>query len=186
MTSEVKTRTQWVQEGMADTAQQELAVHQQPYTELFLKDYDWGPIPFRSHELSGYRWRHVIKPGVNETGLHPFGHAILIAPDESELSEIILLPEDQREKALMNTTIGTIVEIGPSAWMDEPVPRALPGAKVVFSKFSGAIVVGKDGKPYRVVNSDDVYCGRESDWPKRKVLEAPRVERREKKEMDRE
>lgn len=184
MTSEVKTKTQWVQEAMADAVQHDLAVHSQPHAETFLKDFNWGPVPFRSYELTGYRWRHAIKPGVNETGLHPLGHAVLIAPDEGQLSDIIALPEEQRDKELMNMTIGKIVEVGPSAWMDEPVPRAFPGEMVCISKFAGAIVVGKDGKPYRMVNADDVYCRRDSDWPKRKVLEAPRVERREKKENE--
>ena len=45
------------------------------------------------------------KPGDNETGLHPLGHAILIAPDEGQLSSIIELPQDQKEKELMNMTI---------------------------------------------------------------------------------
>jgi hypothetical protein len=167
---------------MANAAQHDLAVHSQPGAEVFLKDYNWGPAPFRSYELTGYRWRHMIKPGVNETGLYPLGHAILIAPDESQLSDIIALPEGERDKELMNMTVGKIVEVGPSAWMDEPVPRAFPGEMVYISKFAGAIVVGKDGRPYRMVNADDVYCRRDADWPKRKVLEAPRVERREKKE----
>lgn len=183
MTSQVKEKTQWVQEAMADVHEQQLAprpVH--PLDPVFLKDPDWGGVPFRSVELAGYRWRHVIKPGVNETGLHPLGHAILIAPDEGQLSSIIELPQDQKEKELMNMTIGKIVEVGPSAWMDEPVPRAFPGEMVCISKFAGAIVVGKDGKPYRMVNADDVYCRRDADWPKPAVLEAPRPERREKKE----
>jgi co-chaperonin GroES (HSP10) len=182
MTSEVKERIQWVQEAIADTAQHDLAVHSQPGSEVFLKDYNWGPVPFRSYELAGYRWRHMIKPSVNETGLYPLGHAVLIAPEASEYETIIALPEGERDKALMNSIIGKIVEIGPSAWMDEPTPRAFPGEMVCISKFAGAIVVGKDGKPYRMVNADDVYCRRDSDWPKRQVLEAPRVERRGKKE----
>lgn len=184
MTSEVKTKVQWAQEAMGDAAQQQLAVHNQPHAEVFLKDFNWGPVPFRSYELTGYRWRHAIKPGPNETGLHPLGHAILIAPDESQLSTIIALPEGERDKELMNMTIGKIVEVGPSAWMDEPMPRAFPGDMVNISKFSGAILVGKDGKPYRMVNADDVYCRRDADWPERKVLEAPtRPARPEKKEM---
>lgn len=184
MTSEVKERLQWVQEGMADAADHALAVHEQPYAEVFLKDYDWGARTHRSYELTGYRWRHTIRPGPNETGLHPLGHAVLVEPDESQLSSIIALPQEQKEKELMNMTIGRLVEIGPSAWMDEPAPRAFPGEMVVISKFAGAVVVGKDGKPYRMVNADDVYCRRDPDWPKPKVLEAPRVERREKKERD--
>lgn len=190
MTTPVREKVQWDLEVTHD----ERAVNQalepvrttvQEFEDAqFKKDYNWGRIPFRSIPLEGFRWRHAIKPGVNETGLHPLGHAILIQPDASQLSSIIQLPEDQRNKELMNMTIGKIVEIGPSAWMDEPVPRAFPGEMVVISKFAGAIVVGKDGMPYRMVNADDVYCRRDSDWPKREVLEAPpRVERREKKEM---
>jgi hypothetical protein len=180
MTSEVKEETQWVREAMADVVEQQLTTR--PPDPVLLRDSEWGPVPFRSYELTGYRWRHAIKPGVNDTGLHPLGHAVLIAPDESQLSSIIALPEEQREKELMNMTIGKIVEIGPSAWMDEPAPRAFPGEMVVISKFAGAVLVGRDGKPYRMVNADDVYCSRDSDWPKREALDAPRALRREKKE----
>lgn len=187
MTSELKEKVQWVQEAMAEAhaVQLENPINNKAVSDaLFLRDYDWGSRKSVSMELSGYRWRHAVKPGPNETGLHPLGHAVLVAPDESQLSSIITLPEDQRDKELMNMTIGKIVEVGPSAWMDEPVPRAFPGEMVVISKFAGAIVVGKDGKPYRMVNSDDVYCRRDSDWPERKTLEIPRVERREKKERE--
>jgi len=167
---------------MAEVVGQDLAVHTQHHlAPLFEKNAEWGPVPFRTTSLEGYRWRHFLKPGVNETGLHPLGHAVLIAPDESQLSSIIALPEGERDRELMNMTIGKIVEVGPSVWMDEPVPRAFPGEMVVISKFAGAIVVGKDGKPYRMINADDVYCRRDVDWPERKVLESPRVERREKK-----
>ena len=61
MTSQVKEKTQWVQEAMAEAAQHDLAVHAQPYAEVFLKDYNWGSVPFRSYELTGYRWRHVVE-----------------------------------------------------------------------------------------------------------------------------
>lgn len=180
MTSEVKTKTQWVQEAMADA-------HQHALAPLFEKDAEWGRVPFRSMQLEGYRWRHALKPGPNETALHPLGHAVLVRPDSSEFDGRINIPEAELEKLLMNQTIGWIVEVGPSAWMDEPVPRAFPGECVVISKFAGAIVTGKDGKPYRMVNADDVYCRRDAEeFPVRKVLEAPRVERREKKENENE
>lgn len=185
MTSELKSRTQWAQEGMAEAAGQALAVHTpHPLAPVLHEDSYWGAVPYRSVVLEGYRWRHAIRPGLNETGLHPLGHAVLVAPDESQLSSIIALPEAERDRELMNMTIGKIVEVGPSVWMDEPIPRAFPGDMVVISKFSGAIVVGKDGKPYRMINADDVYCRRDSDWPERKVLEPPRTDRREKKGED--
>lgn len=52
-----------------------------------------------------------------------------------------------------------VIETGPSAWHDEPSPRAVAGDIVLVTKFAGFMAVGpKDGKPYRLVNDRDIFC----------------------------
>ena len=181
MKTEMKEKVLQVQEGMAEA-------HQHALKPLFERNSDWGPVPYRSLPLEGTKWRHFFKPSENSTGLHALGHAVLIEPDMSEFEgSLIELPAEELDKIMMNQTVGKIVEIGPSAWMDEPVPRAFPGELVIISKFAGAVVVGRDGRPYRMVNADDVYCRREGQWPNRLVSSKPAVlPRREKKEREHE
>lgn len=97
---------------------------------------------------------------VNKSGLHPLGVAVLVEPYEPEAkSSMIVMPATVQERSLMVETRGVVIEVGPWAWHDEPAPRAKPGDKVIFSKFTGAIMQGtKDGKTYRMLNDRDIYC----------------------------
>ncbi len=54
---------------------------------------------------------------------------------------------------------GTVIELGPFCWNDEPEPRAQVGDVVMIAKMSGALVKGpKDDKQYRIVNDRDVFA----------------------------
>lgn len=96
----------------------------------------------------------------NESGLKPLGHAVLIQPYEPEMKKgLIVMPETVKERSAMVETRAVVIEVGPAAWDDEPAPRAVPGDKVLISKFAGAMATGtRDGKPYRLVNDRDIYC----------------------------
>lgn len=96
----------------------------------------------------------------NKSGLHPCGQAVLVEPYEPEVSKsVIVIPPSADERAKMMETRATVIEIGPSAWHDEPHPRAKPGDKVLIGKLHGVIAVGiKDGKTYRIINGKDIYC----------------------------
>ncbi len=57
-----------------------------------------------------------------------------------------------------------MVEAGPLAWSAEPQPRALPGEKLLFSKWAGYALKGPaDGQDYRVVNDADIFMVIESE-----------------------
>lgn len=96
----------------------------------------------------------------NPSGLRPLGHAVLVEPYETQRKDSrIALPDNVKERTLMVETRATVVEVGPAAWSDEPVPRARPGDKVLIAKFSGHMATGtSDGKVYRLVNDRDIFC----------------------------
>jgi len=96
----------------------------------------------------------------NESGLRPVGVAVLVQPYEPEIKKgLIVMPETVQERSAMVETRAVVIEVGPAAWADEPAPRAIPGDKVLISKFAGAMAKGtKDGKAYRLVNDRDIYC----------------------------
>lgn len=102
-----------------------------------------------------------VSTKMNTSGLHPKGRAVLVEPVETELaSTTIIIPETARERAMMVEVHAVVVEVGPEAWKEERVPRAVSGDKVLVSKWCGHITQGpRDGKLYRLVNAEDIFCG---------------------------
>jgi len=102
---------------------------------------------------------------MNKSGLKPLGRAVLVEPYEPEVKKsVIHIPDTVKERTQMVETRAIVVDIGPSAWYDEPAPRASAGDKVMVSKFAGVMVKGTaDGKMYRLVNDLDLFCRIEVD-----------------------
>lgn len=96
----------------------------------------------------------------NDSGLKPLGVAVLIAPYEPERKGgLIKIPDSVQGRMSMMEIRATVIEVGPSAWHDEPRVRASAGDKVMVTKFAGMMVKGTaDGKIYRLVNDRDIYC----------------------------
>lgn len=97
---------------------------------------------------------------VNNSGLQPVGRAVLVEAYEPERKKSVLaLPDTVQERTQMIETRAIVIEAGPSAWDDEKEPRAVPGDKVLVSKFAGVLAKGPaDGKAYRLVNDRDIFC----------------------------
>ena len=96
----------------------------------------------------------------NPSGLEPRGVAVLIKQYEPERRGArIVLPDSGQGRGSMVDRRATIVAIGPSAWYDEPSPRASLGERVMVTQFAGSIVKGPaDGVMYRIVNDRDIFC----------------------------
>lgn len=97
----------------------------------------------------------------NRSGLRPLGCAVLVEEYTPERKgSLIELPPSVRERSAMVENRVTVIEAGPEAWKDEGRPRANPGDKVLVTKFAGFMAIGTaDGKPYRLVNDRDIFCG---------------------------
>jgi co-chaperonin GroES (HSP10) len=97
----------------------------------------------------------------NTSGIHPKGHRVLILPDPVEevtQSGIILSVGENRDRERLAQLKGTIVELGNTAWLDQPSPWANEGDHVIFGKYSGLIYQGADEKEYRIINDLDVVA----------------------------
>jgi co-chaperonin GroES (HSP10) len=97
----------------------------------------------------------------NTSGIHPKGHRVLILPDpveEVSKSGIILSVGENRDRERLAQLKGTIVELGNTAWLDQPSPWANEGDHVIFGKYSGLIYKGADEKEYRIINDLDVVA----------------------------
>lgn len=97
----------------------------------------------------------------NTSGIHPKGHRVLILPDPVEevtQSGIIVSVGENRDRERLAQLKGTVVELGNTAWLDQPSPWAQVGDHVIFGKYSGLIYQGNDNKEYRIINDLDVVA----------------------------
>lgn len=98
-------------------------------------------------------------PVRNPSGRKPVGHAVLVEPcDENLKTTLIKIPDAVRARYQTIENEVRVIEVGSEAWVEERVPRALPGQKVMITAFAGAMVMGKDGRQYRMINDRDIFC----------------------------
>lgn len=97
---------------------------------------------------------------MNQSGLEPTGVAVLLESYTPERKTgLIEIPDIVQGRQAMIDNRAIVVAVGPSAWHDEPFPRADVGDKVLVTQFAGYIAIGpKDGKRYRLVNDRDIFC----------------------------
>lgn len=98
---------------------------------------------------------------MNESGINPKGHRVLVLPDEVEVktaSGIITTVGAQQLREELAQVDGVVVAMGNTCYSDQPEPWCKVGERVVFGKYSGIIREGKDGKKYRVINDLDVVA----------------------------
>lgn len=96
----------------------------------------------------------------NQSGLSPVGRAVLVEPYEPEIARgMIEIPDMIKERTTMVEQRAVVIAVGPTCWDDEPCARAVPGDKVLITKFAGYMAAGPaDGRTYRLVNDRDIFC----------------------------
>lgn len=73
----------------------------------------------------------------------------------------LVIPDHVRYSQMLMNQRAKVVAIGPNAWEDESVPRAMPGELVLVTKFAGFVVSKEesaDGNAYRLVNDRDIFA----------------------------
>jgi co-chaperonin GroES (HSP10) len=105
--------------------------------------------------------------GKNESGMLPFGDAVMILPDKSAETAgkmgLIHITEDQKDRMTLATESGVIIATGEDAFQRSPstgraytgrVPRA--GDRVLFARYSGRAFKGQDGVRYIIMTDSCV------------------------------
>lgn len=103
---------------------------------------------------------------VNPSGINPKGHRILVRPYELEqttASGIVLATDSQHEREEMANTTGDVIALGEDCFWDKTSQWCKVGDRVVFSKYSGLLYVGKDGIKYRIINDDNIVATLDGD-----------------------
>jgi co-chaperonin GroES (HSP10) len=97
----------------------------------------------------------------NKSGIHPKGHRILIYPEpveETTASGIVINTGNNIERERLAQLRGVVVEVGSTAWHDQPEAWVKPGDKIIFGKYSGLIYKGDDDLEYRIINDLDIVA----------------------------
>lgn len=100
----------------------------------------------------------------NESGIVPVEFKALIFPKPVEEKKgSIILPDMVKDHEKFSGTEGTLVAVAPAAFTyitDEEWrgSKPKPGDKVIFAKFAGLRLKGKDGQEYVLVNDKDVVA----------------------------
>lgn len=100
----------------------------------------------------------------NESGILPTEYKVLIAPKttEDKTKGGIIIPDETKDRNQFAQMEGQLVAVsplaftyaGPDEWNGSAKPA--PGDSVLFAKYAGALVKGRDGKDYRLVNDKDI------------------------------
>jgi len=92
----------------------------------------------------------------------PLLHAVVILPDSVEQTSAggIIIPEQVTERERKAVEYGTVVRVGPRAFMDYGRgPDILStGDRVSYARYAGKTVTDTDGKEYLLVNDQDILC----------------------------
>lgn len=89
-------------------------------------------------------------------------HHVLIDPDKKETvsSGGIVIPESIIEKERKAVEYGTVLQVGPTAYIDHGRdPNILKvGDRVSFNRYSGKEILDIDEQKYLIVNDSDILC----------------------------
>lgn len=91
----------------------------------------------------------------NTSGIKPVRNMVLVLPDDIEnktKSGIVLSTNENLERLQLAQTEGVVVEVAAEADHYCKV-----GDRVIFKKYSGIVIKGKDEKTYRLI--DDLEIG---------------------------
>jgi co-chaperonin GroES (HSP10) len=100
----------------------------------------------------------------NNSGIQPLEYNVLVLPKDVERKTKggLLLAEQTVEKEEFGRTEGILVAVSPMAFTfadwpaDAPKPRL--GQRVMFSKYQGVSVQGRDGKAYWIIKDKSLMA----------------------------
>ena len=99
---------------------------------------------------------------INDSGIFPTGGHVLVFPKpvEEKTAGGIFLPQTTRDTEQQAATIGTVVAIGLSAWLDldDGHPWCKVGDTVSYARYSGVSMTGKDDQNYVLINDNDILA----------------------------
>lgn len=98
---------------------------------------------------------------MNNSGVRVTGAKVLVKPEpiEEVTKGGIVIASTIRERSQLKQTRGELVDVGPLAGEDQGEPWVKPGDTVMFARYGGIVLKGKDGEVYRILNDEDITAG---------------------------
>jgi chaperonin GroES len=96
---------------------------------------------------------------MNQSGLQPLKYKVLVRPIEVESKTAggIYLPDSAKEKEQFAKAEGRVIAVGEIAFTDPDwLVKPKTGDLVLFDKYGGALVTGRDGERYRLINDEEI------------------------------
>ena len=96
---------------------------------------------------------------MNESGIRPMEYKVLVKPEEVEEKTKggIYIPEQAKDKEKFAKQEGVLIAVGAIAFTDPDwLERPRVGDRVLYDKYAGCTVKGKDGENYRIINDKEI------------------------------
>ena len=96
---------------------------------------------------------------MNEPGIRPLEYKVLVKPLEVEEKTKggIYLPETTKDKEKFAKQEGILIAVGAIAFTDPDwLDRPKVGDKVLYDRYAGCTVQGKDGNEYRLIADKEI------------------------------
>jgi co-chaperonin GroES (HSP10) len=99
---------------------------------------------------------------MNGSGIMPMGFNVLVKPEDVEKTTKggIILPDVKLEKDEFGRMEGILVATSPMAFSyaewPKDFPKPQPGDRVLFSRYAGNEVMGKDGGKYWLMKDESI------------------------------
>jgi chaperonin GroES len=100
----------------------------------------------------------------NPSGINPTEYRVLVRPEaiEEKTAGGIIIPDQTKDRDKYAVVKGVLIDVSPVAfsYAEWPEGSRVPaiGDKVVYEKYAGALLKGKDGIEYRVINDKDIHA----------------------------
>lgn len=100
----------------------------------------------------------------NPSGINPTEYRVLVRPESAETVSKggIIIPDTTKDREQYAVTKGTLIAVSPVAfsYAEWPEEALLPkiGDMVLYEKYAGNLVKGRDGVDYRVINDKDIHA----------------------------
>lgn len=98
-----------------------------------------------------------LSPGINPV---EFNVLVLVAELEEKSRGGIIIVDDAKDREELGGIEGLLVAKSPMAFRFDEAPRDMrwpePGDRVTFAKWAGSVVMGDDGKRYRLMKDKDI------------------------------
>ena len=105
-----------------------------------------------------------ISSAQRQCGIIPAGHRVLVQADEymKSYEGVIEIPQNVKDRSQNAQTAGTVIALGTTAYQEQGFGNGTcwcqPGDRVMFARYGGVQVMGKDKKTYRILPDQDIFA----------------------------